>query len=529
VAERPIRSRGRATLSETTDLISGLVELDDAADGYRLAMAYYRGEVGEQFASARVARETGGSTDMYPVNAAAGPVNAVTDRLTIQAVTALHDDGSPYPEADAVLQREVWELNGLGKQIPRLIRNTGIYGDSYLYLWPTTDDAQHPVRVAYNCPLSTRVIYDPEDDSQPLRAVKRWRGTNGADNANLITAGEVIRYVRDTDRKKPEAWRDPEAWIETAREEHDLGRLPVEHFATDLPYGRPEHKDAYGPQNAVSKLSPTMVDSAESAGYPSRYTITAPDASLRGDRADELDFADDDEQDLTTDNRPSKLKVGPGEIAQLEGVTAAGQWAAATSGTFIDAGNWFLRVMAQTTTTPLHMLDPGGSVPSGESRRIADAPLEVKVKLRRGMYGVGLESVLSAALRVLGYEAVVRVKWAPSPVADDTLTWQVATAKIAAGVPAEVALVETGLYDLDTVRSWWDTDTEDQGMGIGRRISLLNEFAGAVSQLGQGVSLGLMSDEQAQAVVQQTIGALIPDLPDSEPGDLSPEPRDGEP
>lgn len=491
-------------------LVAGLTDLDDASDTYRLAMAYYRGEVGEQFASAKVARETGGSAGTYHVNAAAAPVNAVTDRLTIQAVVALHPDGAPYPEADAVLQRQVWEANGLGKQIPRLIRNTGVYGDSCLFLWP----GDGAVRIAYNSPLSTRVIYDPEDDTLPLYAVKRWTSRDGADTANLITDQAVTRWVRDPKGK----WTDPDAWKFVAEDLHDLGRLPVEHFATDLPYGRPDHRDAWGPQNAVSKISPTMVDSAESAGYPSRYTITAPDASIRGDRPDQLDFPDEDEQDLTTEDRPSKLKVGPGEIAQLEGVTSAGQWAAATSNTFIDAGNWFLRVMAQTTTTPLHMLDPGGATPSGESRRIADAPLEVKVKLRRGLYGASLEAILGTALQALGYEAIVRVKWAPSPVADDTITWQVVAGKINAGVPAEVALVETGLYDLDTVQAWLTAEQED--MSLSRRIGLLSQVSGAISELGQGVALGLLSDTQAQAVMQQTIGALIPDLPEASPEEL---------
>src|SRR5512135_612600 len=216
------------------ELVAGLIELDNAEEPYRLAMAYYRGEVGEQWASSKVARETGGSAGMYDVNAAAAPVNAVTDRLTIQSVVALHPDGSPFPEADEALQKQVWELNGLDRQVPRLIRNTGIYGDGHLYIWPNPEGARKPVTVAYNSPLSVRVIYNPEDDSEPLYAVKRWPGADGSDNANLITAHEVTRYVRDQDADAGK-WQNPNVWEETLRTPHDLGRLPIEHFATDLP------------------------------------------------------------------------------------------------------------------------------------------------------------------------------------------------------------------------------------------------------------------------------------------------------
>jgi hypothetical protein len=498
------RTRSEDALSETESLVAGLVELDAESDNYRRAMAYYTGDVDEKFASSHVQRETGGSAGWYQINAARCPVDAVTDRLGIDAVTALHPDGSPFPEANIALQRQVWELNGLDRQIPRLIRDTGIYGDGHLFIWPNPEGSRKPVTVAYNSPLGTRVIYDPEDDSTPLHAVKRWDGPGCSDNANFITDTEVIRYIRDPAGK----WTDPEAWTEVARTEHDLGRNPVEHFATWMPYGRPEHKDAYGSQNAITKIAPTMVDSAEANGYPSRYTITDPDASVRGDRSDGLDFPDSDPQDMTTGTKPSKLRVGPGEIAELQGVTSAGQWSAASSDTFINAGNWFMRAMAQTTTTPLHMMDPSGSVPTGESRRIADAPLEVKVKLRRSVYGSGLESSLGAALRALGYDAIVRVKWAPSPVADDTITWQVASAKMTAGVPPEVALTETGLYDPDVVHQWFNGNPEE--MGLARRVTILSDLAAAVAQLSAGVAGGILDQDQARLVVAQTVNELVP-------------------
>lgn len=451
-------------MTETEALVYGLKELDAESGSYRLAMAYYLGQVGEHFASNVTRRRVGTSGDAYRVNAARCPIDALVDRLTLSAVTAVRVDGTPYPEAQTALTARVWTPNQLDRQIPLLIRDTSIYGDGYLYLWKGDDDSPRPVTVAYNSPLSVRVIYSPADITVPVYAVKRWESPDGTESANLITLDEVIRYVLDKDHGGK--WDDPSGWLEVGRTPHDFpGRLPVEHFANWMPYGRPEHRDAYGPQNAISKLAPTMVDSAESAGYPSRYALAAADSAVRGDRPDGLDYDDDDPQDMTsTSSTKSSLNVGPGEVALLEGVQQAGQWAAASSTTFTDGANWFIRAMAQTTNTPTHLLDPSGSVPSGESRRIADAPLESKVKLRRGVYGSGLSSTLSTSLAALGFtDARVHVKWSPSPVSDDSLTWQVAEAKIRCGVPREIALAETGLYDPEVIAGWKLSGTANDG------------------------------------------------------------------
>lgn len=499
------------------DLVAGLRELEDASGAYRTAMAYYLNEEPEKFAT----QKTGNlirSGNNYRVNVARCPVDAVTDRLTIRSTTVLDSDGKTWPDAADALRTLVWEPNRMDRQFPRLIRDTSIYGDGHLYYWRSDNEAR-PVELAFNSPLLLRVIYDPEDELTPLFAVKRWTGLDGSDNANLITDTEVIRYVLDEHANGK--WQDPGSWIEVGRETHGFGEIPVRHFSTWIPYGRPEHRDAYGPQNAVNKLAPTMVDAAEEAGYPARYALATADASIRGDRPDTLDYDDTDTQDMASgDALPSKLKTGPGEVALLEGFTGAGQWASATSNTFIDGANWFIRAEAQSTTTPLHMLDPGGSTPSGESRRIADAPLEVKVKLRRDVYGADLAATLEACLASLGYAgAQVRVKWDPSPVADDTLTWTVCTEKIAAGVPVRVALLETGLYDEDEIDQWFDEDGRGQ-FDLSRQVDVLNRIASAIQGLGQGVALGILSQDRVDQIVERIIGQAAGDEPDAsdEPG-----------
>jgi hypothetical protein len=483
------------------DLVEALTELDAASGGYETAMTYYLNETPERFASQAMINKLAGTADQYKVNCARTPVDAVVDRLLIAQVTAAHVDGAAWEEADAALQG-LWKANRLGTQMPRLLRDTSIYGDGYLFIWPSPHSG---VTCAYNSPIQTRVIYDPENDLVPLHAVKRWRGRDGAEFANLITGVEAVRWAL----VEKGSWRRPDHWGEIARETHEMGRLPIEHLATWAPYGRPEHRDAYGPQDAINKLAATMVHACEALGYPARYVLMGEDASLRGDRLDSLDFDDEDTQDMTQARMPGKLRVGPGEVATLEGARSAGQWEAAESRTFIEAANWFLRVLSFTTTTPGYLLDPGGGEPSGESRRLADAPLEVKVGQRRSAYGERIGSGLSLALDLVGYpDATVTMQWHPSPMADDTTAWRVVAAKIASGVPQPVALADTGLYDPAVVQSWLQDPEVD--VDITSRVTLLADLASAVQGIGQGVALGIISEPDAQLVVQTVIGRLIP-------------------
>jgi len=54
--------------------------------------------------------------------------------------------------------------------------------------------------------------------------------------------------------------------------ENPLKKLPVFHFRNDPPYGQPEHKGFYGPQDAIDKL---IISHVAGVDYPSPAKITA--------------------------------------------------------------------------------------------------------------------------------------------------------------------------------------------------------------------------------------------------------------
>ena len=68
----------------------------------------------------------------------------------------------------------------------------------------------------------------------------------------------------------------------------------------------------------------------------------------------------------------------------------------AKSETFTGPAAFYLRIMAQTTKTPLDMLDESGDEPSGESRRRKDAPLRDAVRTLAKMYGATWAEVFAS-------------------------------------------------------------------------------------------------------------------------------------
>src|SRR3546814_17791675 len=55
--------------------------------------------------------------------------------------------------------------------------------------------------------------------------------------------------------------------------ENETGEIPFFHFRTARPYGRPEHKKAYGPQDALTKLVTTMMSTSAFAAFPQTWAL----------------------------------------------------------------------------------------------------------------------------------------------------------------------------------------------------------------------------------------------------------------
>ncbi|WP_030168970.1 phage portal protein [Streptomyces sp. NRRL S-813] len=491
------------------DLMYGIEELKDARPDYDHAAMYYDGKVPEVFTSVRLRRALMAHDIDFDLNFAKTAVDAVTDRLEIAGITGQDD-------ATTNLISKIWQDNQLDLEMPDLFRRAGEYGDAYLMVLPVEDERGNVIRVEmfYNSPQTVRVIYDEENPRRKRFTIKRW--CDGPyQRAELLYDDRTERWTtaKNSDGSKPADWlhwpadeEDPESWVI----EHDWGEQPVYHFRTDRPYGVPEHYGAYGPQNAITKLQATHMGTVDYQGFPQRYALTEA-ANTDTSELEPGDFADDDwplpEKGLgpSDSGDDSSLKAGPGELMLLRGFKAVGQFDAANPQVFLDPIMFNVRAMAQITTTPLHLFDPSGEQPSGQSVRAQDAPFTKKVGNRQLSYGATLREAFTFALRRLGAEdPVVTVHWKPAETIDDAEGWQTVEAKIRAGVPRRQALVEAG-YRAEQVDTWLAgvDDAELQ-----RRVDILAALADSAQKLGSAAALGVITNDQASALMAGAIDDL---------------------
>lgn len=502
-----------------SDLMYGLSALAENFDDYQLASDYYEGCPDELIGNPELRRllTQGGYGERFRINLAKTPVDALLNKVQISSITTDSEAG------DAALNA-LREDNLMVLQEGEVHRRTFEFGDYYVMVWPDeqdddTEDGDRSletskVQINVHGPQTMRVIYDDDHPNRKSFAIQSWfNGELDRWRADLIYPDRIESYVSKTKERpvKEDGWEPFSEGEAEHIQPNPHGEIPVFHFRNGLPYGRPEHKDAYGPQDAVNKLTATQMASTDSAGFPQRYGLVDPQAVL--DENNDDPFRDDEtEVDDTVDasrrGHRSALRGGPGTLLFLNGLKAIGQFATADSKNFMDPLEVYVRLMAQVTTTPLHYFDPSGDVPSGESLRAADAPLIAKARNRKLYLTPTWQDVYKFALKLMGVTVVsVDIQWAPDTTIDDVAGWEVIEKKQANGVTQEQALREAGYTD-EQVESFLDANQEE--MALQRRIELLNSTADAIQKLGAGVSTGVISQQQVDALISRIIGEQTP-------------------
>lgn len=511
----------------TVDLVAGWREMDAALPDYEEARAYFEGTVAEVFASVIARQVIAGTGDRYRFNLAKTPVEVRADRIRLAAVTV--PDNEP---ASAAIE-DVWDANDMAVAYPDLFLTALEYGDAYLCVYPVADDEPNPrlaeagVELTVHDPRHLRVFYDPEFPRRAIFAIKRWcvpvpGQKEPGWRADVYYPDRIERWVtvKGGDPLKSEGWaayldgdQDPDDWVL----DNAAGRVPFDHYRTRTPYGVPVHRAAYPAQDAINKLLITQITTADSHGWPQRYALTdrgtdLDTASDTPDWDDDIDSADNVETSVA--GASSQLKSGPGTIMDFIGKRAVGQFEAAQPAVFLDPAAFFVRLMAQMTTTPLHYFDPSGGTPTGESLKVADMPLTRHVQRLEAMF---LAPVVGTWTAVLGLKGVpverVDVRWAPVETVSGQSDWETAKTQQDAGVPRAQTLIERG-YEAEQVAQWHADEAE--GLAVANRLQLLSMMADAVQRLGAGVGLGVLSQEQATTVIDRILGDLAePGQPDT--------------
>lgn len=521
--------------SEAVDLYHlkfALCEMDLAEANYVLAEAYYDGTKPEQFSHHRIAYALRNTKDKYKVNFAKTPVNVVADRLAISSVTVrkaaeidteeTDNDDKPNPgeannELTKTFEKKVWRPCKLRRLTNELHQKTSEYGDGYLFVWTETEEEADPDDpsltrdvsnnqpvIYYNSPKTTRIIYDPEAPDKPLFAIKKWKHFNGKYRVNLYYPDRT-EHFQLKDGTKPDSAEagDPKFWESLGlATPNPYNRIPIFHYRNAMPYGRPEHYDGYGPQDAVNKISTTLVHSTEWLGFPQRYGLAEPNASLDG-AVPGADWDDETEATQPEDADNDELSSGPGTIIKLEGMKEVGTFQVGEPSSFLEPVEFYIRSLAQTTTTPLrYFYPPGAHPPSGESYRAEDTPLINKVVKRQGEYEDSHCEVFAFAMEIAtgtpADEFVVDVKWAPAASIDDALGWDTVKKKIEAGVPRRQALIEAG-YTAEQVDRWLAANNDKAELQ--RDVETFSLFAAAAKNLADTGAINGINPEAVGIVL----------------------------
>lgn len=502
------------------DLLRGWAAMEAALPDYEAAQRYYTGKIDEVFASERIRQQLAETGRRYRFNLAKIPVEQLADRIELVAVTA-PDQTTINEEIEAI-----WQANDLDVHYADLVLKTCEYGDAYMMVWPVDDEdgldqalTQAGVQFSVHAPLHARMMYDPENPRRKDFFIQRWevREPDGTDRWYVIL-WYVDRFERWRSRQGG-ALTEAAGWELDERDddldpvvEHAFGNIPFfHHRIKTLPYGTPAHYAGYGCQDAVNKSLITQLTTTDSHGFPQRYALTDTGAELSQNN-DGPDFPEDDQATLDGSIRggqSSNLRGGPGVLLELTGKKAVGQFAAADPAAFLDPAAFYIRLMAQLTGTPLHYFDPTGGVPSGESLKVADAPLARSADRAQTMLHSPVVETWQFALDLAGAGADIPldIRWAPSHVATSTDDWTVVQAKQAAGVPQDKTLVEAG-YEPSQVRTWLDQEAE--AMDLNRRVALLNTMADAIQKLGAATALGAIDQATVNALVNQLMPQAVP-------------------
>lgn len=572
----PGQEPGQASPSDLPDglptrgsdiLMDALQQLADAQPSYLEAEEFYDGEASELFATDKVAQllAKAGVNSIEDLNYAAVPVDAITEKLQIRAVTCSAgdedqgeqvagprtiSDGPDGPvEPDERKRRaeraqevidELRKRNQLDDEEDGLHLDTSKHGDCYLFVWPVTElvepnEEQVEQRETDEAPTSKvvsvdmfvnmattcRAFYDAENPLRMTHLVKQWVWADPDSGENRVRAtlyfpSRVERWVtklknaQDSgDIKDPRAW---EPYIPDGSEwpaPNPTGRVPFFHFRTARTYGRPEHKPAYGAQRLIYKLVSAHAVTIDYQSFPQRYALTNPKADEVLSNLIDPDFPEDEDDDPEGDGR-SQLRADPSAVWKLPGISSVGQFAPADPQVFLSPLDRYIRSIAELCGIPLHRFAGFTSPPSGEALRVANEPLNDKASKRMRSYGAVWADAYEFALQLMGIEEVtVSVQWRPIQQAAGADDWTVVAAKINNGVPVLQALMEAG-YPQDEVEKWLSDET---GADLVRRVALLNAIGTAVQTLGAGVSLGVVSAEQVGGVIARVLGAAGEDLP----------------
>jgi hypothetical protein len=422
---------------------------------------------------------TSGTDVRLKLNVIRTVINAVTERLSIKAITAsvptpqAGDDEmtSTAAEAARVWVDYVWDANRLDILQDEVHTDAINDGESFIIvdyregfgvrLIPhprytdtlatssSTADEDNTRATSAGDGFGCKVFYENDDPAQPvIRASKRWREELGQGKARMrLTEYYPDRIEKyDVSSGKPVEFRDegdtswPLPWVDKAGQ--PLG-VPV--FCFDEPAKRPHAIDAWGVQDAINQALIDLLAGNRSSAFPVFRLFGF---------------------NLTTDNKPPAadrsnwLSIEPGGIYGASGKSPSeamfDRLEGADPAAFLSTLDKLQEKAAAVTDTPVSRFQISGQVASADTQKEYKDALIKKVEKRQRRFGRAWADALSMAMKLerrfgtnAGLPETVRfdVVWEPAARREIGELQQEASAKKASGVPEETIWREVWGYD----------------------------------------------------------------------------------
>jgi hypothetical protein len=329
-----------------------------------------------------------------------------------------HDDASDW------LTKTVWPKNGMDEKQGVVHTQTSVKGDGFVIV--TFDPVSELPKFTWNRPEIVKPVYADDDPDEMLYACKVWTtAVESPTNPN----GEVINRLNIYFPDRVEKWfsvgskdAGKETWVPHLDEEDVVDGIatwpvpwtttgtsggepigiPVVHFRNKpkgRTFGRSEIRGTIPQQEALTKQLVDLFYVMDAQGWQQRWATGVDDKA--------------------------SLNVAIGEFLKASNDNAKfGQFTAEDPGPMGEQIEGTLRRIAARAQTPLHLLMTGGTLPSGESLKAAEAPLVHKADDRKKTHGGSWSKVMGlgvAVMQVFGTlpfelddEAEIETVWADS-------------------------------------------------------------------------------------------------------------------
>jgi hypothetical protein len=437
---------------------------------YRQAMSYYEGSVQEAWVNQTLRRMLSVHThaDDPTYNFLKPVVDNVNNRMEINNIAGTSKEITKFVN-------QVRTDNGMELEEQEVHRRALIFGEAYGMAWP---DADGNWLISYHSPQDTIIVYDPENPRKKLVGARTWSDIlNRTVRMNLFTADKVYKFVAN----QTEDLALGVNWELISETENPFGEVPLFHFRTETPNGRPEHRDGYGPQDAINKLVNTHMVTVDFQGAPQRWALEE-----MGDGSSEVEDFDETETGREQENG---LQASPGKLWLLKNIKTVGEFKPADPAVFWDPIKDNVSTIASLTNTPLHYFQKTGNVPSGDALRAAEAPLLKKVQQRKVSFGDTWRQLYEFIVRAEQDRNVqLTVSWKAVESIDLLGQWDIMAKKSNVGVSFKQIMREAG-YDDETIDKIIDEKKEQQAwMQYGRAANTNPEVRTNTSHTETGIN-----------------------------------------